>query len=77
MKDFYKKYFLKGDGIENDSQSNYEIGYNHGYQCGYQDLFPYIDEMRKALKKYKKLNGLNGPAEQALKNLYEFVGDGE
>ena len=39
-----------------------------------KDLFPYIKEMREALEKYKQLNGLTGPADQALKSLDDFVG---
>lgn len=95
-KDFKAKYFekakeLKDDSLSDYSLSDYDLGFNDGYQCGYYKLFPYINEMRDALEKYKSWcetmvdDGVldetlifeyhNG--NRALKNLDDFVGGGE
>ncbi len=47
-----------------------------GYKECAEDLFPVIEEMRKALEFYKEA-GHGEKADQALKNLKEFLEKGE
>lgn len=48
--DFKTKYSEKAKEFNDDYTHYYDIGFNDGHQCGYDNLFPLINDMRDALE---------------------------